>query len=75
MSTTYKHMSKTNNDCIADVSQRSGLLPCPFCGSMPYKCRNEHGHHIAKCYNCGVEMKQDRADKLKGMWNRREKGN
>lgn len=70
-----KRMNEVNNHFIADVRQRSGLLPCPFCGENPHKGGNGNGQHVAKCYNCGVVMAHDRADKLEVMWNRRQQVN
>lgn len=50
------------------------LLPCPFCGSQP-EWINEvlaDSHFYIKCQNCHIIMKEDRRDKVIGMWNNRK---
>lgn len=49
------------------------LLPCPFCGTQP-EWINEaiaDDHFYIRCPNCHIVMKEDRRDKVIGMWNTR----
>jgi Zn-finger protein len=49
------------------------LLPCPFCESQPewINKATSDGHFYIRCPHCHIVMKEDRRDKVKGMWNRR----
>ncbi len=49
----------------------AAVLPCPFCGKAPFEGRTKDGRFTIKCYGCGVEMIQDRKDKVRGHWNAR----
>jgi ribosomal protein L37AE/L43A len=51
------------------VSEEDKVKPCPFCGKEPYE---EVGRSVIKCYECGVEMLQNRRDKVRGIWNTRK---
>ena len=49
------------------------LQPCPFCSSEP-EWINEtlsDSHFYIKCPHCHIVMKEDRRDKVIGMWNTR----
>jgi Lar family restriction alleviation protein len=49
------------------------LIPCPFCGSDP-EWINEalaDSHFYIRCSHCRFVMKEDRRDKVIGMWNTR----
>lgn len=62
---------KEGNEVIAET--KYNLLPCPFCGSSP-EWINEaiaDSHYYIKCPNCHIIMKEDRRDKVIGMWNNR----
>jgi Lar family restriction alleviation protein len=50
------------------------LLDCPFCGSRPIWINETipDGHYYIKCPHCHIIMKEDRRDKVIGMWNRRD---
>jgi len=50
----------------------SRLLSCPFCGKDVFEGRTINSQYIAKCFNCGVVMTQDRKDKLETLWNQRK---
>lgn len=55
--------------------QSSKLMPCPFCASSP-EWINEaipDSHYYIRCPNCHIVMKEDRRDKVIGMWNNRAK--
>lgn len=57
---------------LANVYIRNiGLFPCPFCGKKPEAGALGDGRFTIKCYECGIIMIQDRRDKLKALWNRR----
>lgn len=47
------------------------LIPCPFCNKNPHEAQTGDGRFIIKCYECGVEMIQDRKDKVCETWNKR----
>lgn len=47
------------------------ILPCPFCGKKVFEGRTKNGMFTIKCYPCGIEMIQDRKDKVRGLWNMR----
>ena len=49
----------------------AAVLPCPFCGEEVFEGRTKDGRFTIKCYPCGVEMMQDREDKVRGLWNAR----
>lgn len=49
----------------------AAVLHCPFCGKEPFEGRTKDGRFTIKCYGCGVEMIQDRKDKVRGHWNAR----
>lgn len=75
---------KNNDDCdwrgmsseklAEELTQK--LLPCPFCGGKPHESvffcgLARPGHYEIKCINCSIVIRQDRQDKLIGMWNTR----
>ena len=65
-------MSPKQDQRNEEMTDRSDeLLPCPHCGSQPFRGRTGDGQYTAKCYHCSTVMKQNRADKLAGMWNAR----
>lgn len=50
------------------------LQPCPFCGFDPEWIKEalSDGHYYIRCPHCRFVMREDRRDKVIGMWNRRE---
>lgn len=65
----YSFSDEAKNQGLCSVS---GLLPCPFCGKTPETGALGDGRFTIKCYECGIVMIQDRKDKLKALWNRRQ---
>ena len=49
-----------------------GIKNCPCCGSTPIYGAFPNSRHKIKCTDCGLEMTQDRRDKVIGMWNERK---
>lgn len=61
MISNFNEMDKVKDD----------LLPCPFCNNIPYFGSLGDGRLTIKCYRCVLIMIQDRYDKIKYLWNRR----
>lgn len=47
------------------------IKKCPCCGSEAIYGANE-GKHTIKCLYCGLQITDDRMDKVIGLWNQRE---
>lgn len=47
------------------------IKKCPCCGSEAIYGANESKHTI-KCLYCGLQITDDRMDKVIGLWNQRE---
>jgi len=74
------HEAQTNHQLLYSNDYRdlqkiakeiAAVLPCPFCDKEPFEGRTKDGRFTIKCYDCGVEMIQDRRDKVKYHWNAR----
>ena len=44
---------------------------CPCCKGEPIYGSKAPSQHTIKCLDCGLQMTQDREDKVLGMWNER----
>jgi len=67
----YASLVNERKDIGMEESSEGRVKKCPFCNREPYEGGTKDGRFVIKCYSCGVEMIQDRKDKVIGMWNAR----